>query len=93
MRKTEFADLFMKNAHLRTKQEANRQVETFIETLKEALVKDNILIFRGLGSFEKRQTKRKEGRNPKTGEFINFTPKIYIKFKAGMDLKARLNKK
>ncbi len=91
MVKKEFAELFMEKADLRSLEEAKRQVELFVETMKEALEKDEILIFRGLGTFERRETKRKEGRNPRTGEPVQMTPKKYIKFKVGKDLEDRLN--
>ena len=91
MVKKEFAELWMKNANLASMEESKRQVELFIETLKEALEKNEVLVFRGLGTFERRETKRKEGRNPRTGEAIKMTPKKFIKFKVGKDLKDRLN--
>lgn len=92
MKKKEFAELFMVKAELKSKEEAKRQVELFIETMKDALESDEVLIFRGLGTFERRITKRKEGRNPRTGEAIKITPKKYIKFRVGKDLEDRLNK-
>lgn len=93
MKKKEFAELFMAKADLRSKEEAKRQVELFIETMKDALEQDDILIFRGLGTFEIRETKRKEGRNPRTGETIKISPKKYVKFRVGKDLEDRLNNK
>ncbi|MFK4785699.1 HU family DNA-binding protein [Fusobacterium sp. MFO224] len=93
MKKKEFAELFMVKAELKSKEEAKRQVELFIETMKDALEADEVLIFRGLGTFERRTTKRKEGRNPRTGESIKITPKKYIKFRVGKDLEDRLNNK
>ena len=92
MVKKEFAELWMKNANLASMVESKRQVELFIETLKEALEKNEVLVFRGLGTFERRETKRKEGRNPRTGEAIKISPKKYIKFKVGKDLEDRINK-
>ena len=91
MVKKEFAELLMEKADLRSFEEAKRQTELFIETMKEALEKNEILIFRGLGTFERKETKRKEGRNPRTGEAIKMKPKKYIKFKVGSDLSIRLN--
>ena len=70
MVKKEFAELLMEKADLKSLEEAKRQTELFIETMKEALEKNEVLIFRGLGTFERRETKRKEGRNPRTGEVI-----------------------
>ncbi len=92
MKKTEFAELLMKNANLPSMEEAKRQTELFIETMKEALEKNEVLVFRGLGTFERRVYKREMGRNPRTGEDIKITPKKYIKFKVGRDLEDRLNK-
>lgn len=91
MKKKEFVELFKEKTNLRSLEEAKRQVELFIDTLKEALTKEDILIFRGLGTFEKKITKRKEGRNPRTGETIKMTPKKYIKFKVGKDLHDKIN--
>ena len=91
MVKKEFAELWMKNANLASMEEAKRQVELFIETMREVLEKNEVLVFKGLGTFERRETKRKEGRNPRTGEAIKMTPKKFIKFKVGKDLKDRLN--
>ena len=91
MVKKEFAELLMEKADLKSFEEAKRQVEIFIETIKEALEKNEVLIFRGLGTFERRETKRKEGRNPRTGEAIKMRPRKYIKFKVGSDLNNRLN--
>ncbi len=50
MVKREFAELWMKNANLASMEEAKRQVELFIETMKEALEKNEVLVFRGLGT-------------------------------------------
>ena len=86
MIKKEFAELLMEKADLKSLEEAKRQTELFIETMKEALEKNEVLIFRGLGTFERRETKRREGRNPR-----KMTPKKYIKFKIGRDLNDRLN--
>ena len=91
MVKKEFAELLMEKADLKSLEEAKRQTELLIETMKEALEKNEVLIFRGLGTFERRETKRKEGRNPRTGEVIKMTPKKYIKFKIGRNLNDRLN--
>ncbi|MCF2612322.1 MULTISPECIES: HU family DNA-binding protein [Fusobacterium] len=93
MKKVEFAELLMKKANLPSKEEAKRQVEVFVETLKEALATEEVLVFRGLGTFERKTTKRAEGINPRTGEPIKITPKNYVKFKVGKDLSDRLNVK
>ena len=60
MKKREFAELFMVKANLRSKEEAKRQVELFIETMKEALTQDDILIFRGLGILKEEKLREKK---------------------------------
>ena len=92
MKKIELVEIYMKNANIHIKEEAKRQMEVFIESLKEALTKDETLVIRGLGTFERRETKRREGRNPRTGELVKCTPKKYIKFRVGRDLEDRINK-
>ena len=78
MLKRDFSELFMAKANLKTMTEAQRQVDLFIETMKDALAQDDVLIFRGLGTFEKRETKRKEGRNPKTRRsYKTYSEKIH----------------
>lgn len=91
MKKIELVDIYMKNAKILFKEEAKRQVEIFIESMKEALAKDETLVIRGFGTFERRETKRREGRNPRTGEKVQCTPKKYIKFRVGRDLEDRIN--
>ncbi len=55
MVKKEFAELLMEKADLKSLEEAKRQTELFIETMKEALEKNEVLIFRGLGTLKDRQ--------------------------------------
>lgn len=93
MIKKEFAEKFLKNAELKHKVEAERMVDVFLDTMKEELEKGEVLIFRGFGTFEVRQHKRAEGRNPKTGEVIKLEPKKYVKFKTGKELSEKINKR
>lgn len=93
MTKYEFAELLMKNGNFESAQEARRQTNVFVETMKEALVQEKTLVFRGLGIFEIKETKRKNYFNPKTGEKIKCAPKKYIKFKTGKELSEKLNKR
>ncbi len=93
MTKYEFAELLMKNGNFKNAQEAKRQTNVFVETMKEALVQEKTLVFRGLGIFEIKETKRKNYFNPKTGEKIKCAPKKYIKFKTGKELSEKLNER
>lgn len=93
MIKTEFVDIFMKNANLETKTEAKRMVDVFLDSLKESFLQDETLIFRGFGTFTVREFKKQIGVNPRTGEKVKIVPKKYIKFKIAKDLKEKLNSK
>jgi integration host factor subunit beta len=44
----------------------------------------------GFGAFS---VKERDGRNPRTGESVDVTPKKVPFFKTGKELRARLNKK
>ena len=46
---------------------------------------------RGFGSFEVREYKAYEGRNPRTGEPVHVRPKRLPFFKVGKELKERVN--
>lgn len=61
--------------------EAKEIIENIINLMNENFKNGNSLIFRGFGSFLIKETKRKEGINPKTKEVIKFKPKKYVKFK------------
>ena len=61
-------------------------VENVLTLMKENFKNDNSLIFRGLGSFEIKVSKRRIAINPKTGETIKVFPKKYIKFKTSHNL-------
>ncbi len=60
---------------------AKEIVESVINLMGENFKNGNSLIFRGFGSFEIKETKRKEGRNPRTGEIIKMKPKKFVKYK------------
>ena len=55
----------------------------FMDTLKNG----NRIEIRGFGSFSVREYKSYKGRNPKTGENIDVTPKKLPFFKVGKELK------
>lgn len=93
MIKKEFAERFWRNTKLEHKVEAERMVDIFLNTMKEELEKGEVLIFKGFGSFEVKQRTKDEGRNPRTGEVVKFTPKKYVRFKIGKDLSEKINKR
>lgn len=92
MLKKEFVELFQKKAETKTKAEAERVVEAFLNTLEEALVEDQDVSFTGFGKFEVVERAERLGRNPKTGEDIIIDAKKVVKFKAGKALADKVSK-
>jgi integration host factor subunit beta len=74
-----------------TKAEAAKVVSTFFDTMAEALAKGERVEIRGLCSFYVKQYKPYTGRNPKTGEKVQIKPKRLPFFKAGKELKDRVD--
>ncbi|MGL4533574.1 MAG: HU family DNA-binding protein [Fusobacteriaceae bacterium] len=86
MTKKEFIELYLKKTGMKTKAEAERAVEGFLETIQEILVEGNDVSFVGFGKFEAVERAAKLGRNPKTGVEIQIPAKKAVKFKAGKAL-------
>jgi integration host factor subunit beta len=90
MTKSELSEILAQRFNL-TNKKAKMIVETVIESLREALLKDERVEIRGFGSFMNRRYKAYTGRNPKTGKAIQVPAKILPFFKVGKDLKRKVN--
>lgn len=76
-----------------TKKDTELSVNAFIEVVEEALVKEEKVQLIGFGTFETRNRKARQGRNPrKTGEVIKIAASKAPVFKAGKALKDAVNK-
>lgn len=73
--------------------EAAAIVHLFFDEMKDALAKDERVEIRGLFSFYVKTYESYTGRNPKTGEIVTIKPKRLPFFKAGKELKDRINSK
>jgi integration host factor subunit beta len=71
--------------------EASIIVDTFFDSMRDALLHGDRIEIRGFGSFKIKQYKEYVGRNPKTGESVHVKPKKMPFFKAGKDLLSVLN--
>ncbi|MDD5452389.1 MAG: integration host factor subunit beta [Desulfovibrionales bacterium] len=76
-----------------TKQVAEEVIDTVFEAMSQALVAGEGIEIRGLGSFVVKDYKPYTGRNPKTGRNIDVSAKKLPFFKAGKELKERVNSK
>ncbi len=65
---------------------------TLFASITEGLARGEKIEIRGFGSFKVKQRGGRRGRNPKSGEGIYIDPKKVPFFKAGKELKERVNK-
>jgi len=76
-----------------TKKDAEASVNALISTIEDALVKGDKVQLIGFGTFETRQRKARQGRNPrKPDEIIKIKASKAPVFKAGKALKDAVNK-
>lgn len=72
-------------------EEAALIVDTFFDSMREAMLRGDRIEIRGFGSFKIKQYDGYIGRNPKTGESVQVKPKKMPFFKAGKGLLDYLN--
>jgi integration host factor subunit beta len=70
---------------------AEEVVNTIFGEMENALINGERVEIRGLGSFKVKQYDGYKGRNPKTGQVIDVTPKKLPFFKVGKELKERVD--
>ncbi|NOY23450.1 MAG: integration host factor subunit beta [Acidobacteria bacterium] len=70
-----------------SKPEAQQAVDLIIHSVKNAIVNEERVEFRGFGIFEIRPKKLGVGRNPKTGDVIKIKAGKAIRFKPGKQLR------
>lgn len=75
-----------------SKKEAQEIVEIIFNTLKATFVEGESVKISGFGTFNVRQKKARRGRNPKTGDDLEITPRRVITFRASNQLKAVMEK-
>jgi len=74
------------------KKDAAAAVKAVFDTIGDALAKGDKVQLIGFGTFEVRARAAKQGRNPKTGAAIKIAASKSPAFKAGKDLKDKVNK-
>ena len=79
------------NPHLFTR-DVERIVNTVLGEITTALAEGNRVELRGFGAFSVKQRAARIGRNPRTGEGVAIDEKWTPFFKAGKEMRERLNK-
>ncbi|STO31382.1 HB [Fusobacterium necrogenes] len=82
MTKKEFVELYAEKGKV-SKKEAERNINLFLETVEESLVKGEEVSFVGWGKWEVVERAGRDVRNPQTQELMRIEPKKAIKFKTG----------
>ena len=90
MNKLELIDTLRDECQI-SKKEAATIVDLFFGKISEALAEGDRVEIRGLCSFFVKEYKSYQGRNPKTGERVQVTPKRLPFFKCGKELKERVD--
>jgi integration host factor subunit beta len=81
--KDKYPELYQRDADL--------IVNTIFNEISEALARGDRVEIRGFGSFNTKETQARVGRNPKSGQKIPVQEKIKPVFRAGKELKLRIN--
>lgn len=92
MNKAELIEAIADSAKL-SKTDAGRALDAALEAIEKTLKKEERVVLVGFGSFTVNKRAARTGRNLQTGAEIKIPAKKVVKFKAGNDLSASLNKK
>ncbi len=84
------AKLASENAHLH-QDDLERLVNVILDEIGAALARGDRVELRGFGAFSVRKRDARKGRNPRTGEAVEVDGKAVPFFKAGKELRARVN--
>lgn len=78
------------NPELRT-EEIEQVVEIFFDEIAQRLAEGGRVELRGFGAFSTREREARQGRNPRTGESVSVPAKKVPYFKAGKEIRRKLN--
>lgn len=92
MNKTELIAAVANEAEI-TKKDAEKAVKAVFSVISDSLTKGDKVQIIGFGTFEVRQRKAREGRNPRNNEPIQIEASKTPAFKAGKQLKDLINNK
>ena len=90
MNKSELVEQVSERAGI-TKKQAEAVVNAMFQTITDGLVSGKRVEIRGFGSFRSKSYRAYTGRNPRTGEPIQVPAKRLPTFKAGKELRQRVD--
>jgi DNA-binding protein HU-beta len=89
MNKAELIDAISTEAKI-TKADASRALEAFMNATTKSLKKGERVALVGFGTFTVSKRAARNGRNPQTGKPIKIAARKVAKFKAGLELAAKI---
>jgi DNA-binding protein HU-beta len=89
MNKGELVDAIASKADV-TKKDAESILNAMLEAVEEAVARGDKVTLVGFGTFEARDRKKREGRNPSTGEPITIPATRIPAFSAGKTFKEKV---
>lgn len=90
MKKSEMIEALAERTGL-SKADAEKMFNATFDLFKEELSKGNKVSVAGFGVFKISERAARDGRNPQTGETIHIAASKSVSFKAGTELKAKVN--
>lgn len=90
MNKGELVDSVAEKAGV-TKKQVDTVLTATFEAIQDAVAAGNKVVLVGFGSFERRDRKAREGRNPKTGETMAIAATTVPAFTAGKLFKEKVS--
>ena len=72
--------------------DVNLVVDVVLDCVSDALANGDRVELRGFGSFSSRERAPRTARNPKTGESVKLGARKAVYFRAGKELRDRMNK-
>jgi integration host factor subunit alpha len=91
MTKADLVDAIFEKVGL-SKKEAQEIIEILFDTIKQTFIEGESVKISGFGTFNVRKKMSRRGRNPRTGEDIEITPRKVITFRVSNQLKSGIEK-
>ena len=90
MTKAELVDAIFGRVGL-SKTESQNIIEVIFDIIEQTLIEGESVKISGFGTFNVKKKNARRGRNPKTGNDLQITPRRVITFKASNHLKERID--
>lgn len=91
MTKSELIELVASKVSNFSRKDVEIIVDTLFDSMSNSLSKGDKVEIRGFGSFKIKERDGRQGRNPKSGENIFIQSKRVPFFKAGKEIRERIN--